>query len=355
MATPEPSTVWILGAGFSRALGAPLFKDLFRSDHLVRAACERFQPKELLNLEKCISEALFCYRRHTPQDLGVGGGGDAGMFWRDPEEFLDVVESATSGVLSAMDLLATDPNADVASLAAMGRRALAIECSHFLRGANVAGTERWLPYRTWARRLTAADTVLTFNYDRVPDLLGLQNNANLQIIVPNASAENALSEARSLGAAPVLKLHGSVDWVAANGKIAVDTAEDLPLTSRGGDLVLAVPGPDKIGLRDKHKPFRYLWREGKNAINTATRIVVIGYRFPPTDASARVEILSAIKEACQAGTLTKVQVVLGPGLSDPDVVRMGQLLRFVCRQPTVVQMLPLFAEDFLAMPTEWMS
>ena len=29
------STVWILGAGFSQALNAPLFRDLFKSDHRV--------------------------------------------------------------------------------------------------------------------------------------------------------------------------------------------------------------------------------------------------------------------------------------------------------------------------------
>lgn len=346
----QARTVWILGAGFSRALGAPLFRDLFRSEHRVLAAFARFHPRDTSLRDKMLA-VLGEYRLHAPEELG-GMGGQHGLFWRDPEEFLDLVESATSGELAARDLLGTGtgkPSCEV--LANMGRRALAIECSHFLRGANVQ-TERWLPYRTWAKQLSNNDTILTFNYDGVPELLHSQGGANLQVILPDAEAETKISEVIAQNGAPVYKLHGSVDWIAVNGKITADPSGDLPVQcADGNDLVLGVPGPDKAGLSTKYKALRFLWREALKAIERADRVVFVGYRFPPTDAEARVSILRSLKAGYDAKTLKQVKVVLGPNENDPHVARMKKLLSFVCQG--VVDVLPLYAEDFLSLPAAW--
>ena len=67
-------------------------------------------------------------------------------------------------------------------LARAARRALAVDCSVFLRSAQL-NTERWQPYKDWANRLHANDTVITFNYDHVPELLASETK-NLHVVGP---------------------------------------------------------------------------------------------------------------------------------------------------------------------------
>lgn len=335
--------MWILGAGFSQALNAPLFRDLFRSDHRIRAACGNSDPGPILL-------ALSIYRKHAPRDIG-GQGDENGTFWRDPEEFLDVIESASSGAIPHIELLRT---ASIVSephtFADWARRALAMECSHFLKAANLEA-ERWRPYVTWAAQLRGNDTVITFNYDRIPDLLS--NNPtryakpNLEVIVPKGSAADEiqmnLRTASAMTVAPVLKLHGSVDWV-ASAKGGIETADPSEDLATGRCPILAIPGPKKAGLRKEFLGMRVLWASALEAIRKAARVVFVGYRFPPTDAEARMAILGALKEA--ESTLKAVNIVLGPDLNHRDVARMRGLLGYVM-SPGKVTALPLFAEDFL--------
>jgi hypothetical protein len=46
------------------------------------------------------------------------------------------------------------------------------------------------------------------------------------------------------------------------------------------------------------------------AVSQAERIMFLGYRFPVTDAFARVYFLRAIKKAIDAGTLKTIEIVL---------------------------------------------
>jgi hypothetical protein len=342
-------TVWILGAGFSQALGAPLFKDLFGSDERISTSG--------LNLPGEPLGVLSLYRSFGPVREGRG------QLWRDPEEFIDVIETARDATSGARRLLegsyrgirafigVGDRREFTPMIADVARRLLAVECSLFLRGADPK-TERWLPYRRWAPRLTKDDTIVTFNYDRVFELLKENcptEAAHYRVVVPDGTAQSEISDARSLNCAPILKLHGSVDWIAKDGRIRADPSEDLPATcANGEDLVLAVPGPDKIGVRDRFTDFTVLWSNAREALKYSARVVFIGYRFPQTDAQARVEILTAIKEASANG-LVKVWIVLGPDDKHPDVARMLKLLRFVCPERVEVSVLPLYAEDFLSL------
>ena len=150
-------TVWISGAGFSQGLGAPLFSDLFRSDKRVQASGLTF-PDDTLYVPEL-------YRKYTE-----GGSERAGVLWRDPEEFIEVLESAANEEGRSRDLLATVTGLTPDQLVDRARRLLALECSDFLRGANPK-TERWQPYRTWVKGLRGEHTVVTFNYDRVLECL----------------------------------------------------------------------------------------------------------------------------------------------------------------------------------------
>lgn len=346
MAPPEPSTVWILGAGFSQGLNAPLFRDLFRSDHRIKAACNNYGPPTIL-------QTLALYRRHAPSEVG-GSGAENGLLWRDPEDFLDVLESASSGAPSPIELLqAAGINLMQAeSLTDGARRALAIECLHFLKGADLA-TERWRPYVIWASNLSANDTVITFNYDRIPELLsqnptrGRYADPKLEIIVPKGSSdeiEMSVGRARQMGVAPVLKLHGSVGWVPSSDGGGIRLAASPDELVDGPCPILGVPGPRKAGLRKEYKGLRVLWTYAQASIQQAERVVFVGYRFPPSDADARLSILGALESA--ATSLKKVEIVLGPDLNHRDVVRMRGLLSFAVA-PEKVQVWPLYAEDFL--------
>ena len=331
-------TVWFLGAGFSRGLGAPLFRELFVS-------AERVQASNL-NLPPAVGEVLNLYKLHSE---GTRSG--MGVLWRDPEEFIDILESARAPGRSK-DLLCTISKSDPEALVDAARRLLALECSQFLRGAST-DTERWLPYLKWASQFNKTHTVISFNYDRVLEFAQQQkfrDETNFyKIVVPGQDAHDGTSLARNMGCAPVLKLHGSVDWVARNGKIETDASDGLPASvSSGNDLILAVPGPDKGEFGSRFKDIGTLWRNAEDAVKNAGRIVFLGYRFPVTDARARVRFLDAIKFAIKGNMLKTVEIILGPDEKHPDVVRMKQLLSFVCKGSAVAPgVLPLYVEDYL--------
>lgn len=340
------ATVWILGAGFSQALGAPLFRDLFRSEERIKTSGLKL-PSETFAV-------LALYRQFGPEASSRGFG----QLWRDPEEFIDHVESALAPDGSRNLLQGLLNSVPVETIADVARRALAVECSLFLRGANPA-TEKWLPYRIWANRLTGSDTVMTFNYDRVLEVLYAQRlellkkgtlQVNYAVIAPKTGWENEINEKRALSVAPVFKLHGSVDWVATGETIDVNPAEDLPATcGRGSELVLGVPGPGKIGLRDQFQQVRGLWNSALAAVKEAERIIFLGYRFPPTDARARVEILGNMKLSADEGRLKQIQVVLGPDDRHQDVMRMKHLLSYIYPTGVSVEVVPLYVEDFLSL------
>lgn len=336
MTAANPGTVWILGAGFSRSLGAPLFRDLFRSDLQILASIG-YLPVEM-------KAALDTYRSYAPSDMG--GHAELGTLWNDPEDFLYKLESATAGSPYHRSLFPRLAVPDIKIMAHMTTAALAIECSHFLVGDDLKA-ERWMPYRRWASQLNENDTVLTFNYDRVPELLS-GNSASpegppmLEVAVPpvrRASNDRLGAEVRARGAAPVFKMHGSVDWWKRNGLISSDplrTFHDQP-----DSPVLGIPGPGKLDLRSN--AFSEVWSAAKSAIREAGRVVFVGYRFPQTDAQARFELLQSIRDG--SGELV-VEVVLGPDVNHPDVARMRALLGLI-RPSERIKILPLYAEDYI--------
>ena len=331
----DGGTVWILGAGFSRGLNAPLFRELFLSDKRIAGSGLSLPGATAFPVMKV-------YRKYN--------GNSEDVLWRDPEEFIDVLESARRPG-RALGLLTAATELSVPEMVDAARRILAIECSHFLRGADPT-TERWQPYLMWGSRLGASDTVVTFNYDRVLEVLQekCRDDCNYySVIVPADDVASNVRSARDRKCAPILKLHGSVDWLATKERIEIDAGYDLPSRAPSGtDIVLAVPGPDKGELGTRFPQIGILWSEALKAVSSARLIVFLGYRFPVTDASARLRFLKAIGAAIVAGTLETIEIVLGPDGNHPDVARMKGLLSFVCAGTRVTpKVLPLFVEDFL--------
>ena len=176
--------VWILGAGFSRPLNGPLMNDLLadREPDLIAAGLPPQISDDDSRRPKLARESK-AVRKLCDEGIKQGR-------WRHAEQFLDIIESAADDDRQARSsydfrlieallkrpspLYETDPNPFTFSgghdLVGAARRAVLADTWSFLWGATLT-RERWKPYAAWVDQLTNDDTIVTFNYDHVPELL----------------------------------------------------------------------------------------------------------------------------------------------------------------------------------------
>jgi hypothetical protein len=142
------------------------------------------------------------------------------------------------------------------------------------------------------KKLTSrSSTVITFNYDLVLDDALDRVEAN-----PGYELVNAVYDEVKVGypVVPLLKLHGSTNWAICEcNQIHVlgKKATSDPRTFRsmackkcqntGLRLMLVPPSWDKSEYSKIMQP---VWKRAVDALKTATRICVIGYSMPETDA-----------------------------------------------------------------------
>lgn len=103
-------------------------------------------------------------------------------------------------------------------------RLVAAEIEAFTRTGHHS-LERYAPYVAWARQLTQQDTIITFNYDDVPEIIRCDNHVNMDVLW---TFEDGAFKADST---KVLKMHGSVHWRWRDGRIRIDQ-QVHPLASR---------------------------------------------------------------------------------------------------------------------------
>ena len=331
----SPHRVWVLGAGFSRALGGPLLPDLLY----------RRMPEEIEWVVKgCSGYQDVVQSVQWAHDIFHFGKDKQRNLWQDAEGFLVGLDYATNRSLSswrgkvssAIDACGYGPNSHLAEfrerdpvplildkLWRAARLALIIDCSSFLSGTdldNMQSDETWLPYLDWARRLTENDTVISFNYDGVLDMLAGAPGTKIEIMPPaRANTQIAAQQALTsdgLGAT-VLKVHGSVHWVQSG----VNLKPPRISAEQADNTIIGVPGLSKQDVTMQLKP---LWDRALTAIQEAREIFFIGYRFPESDPWARRAILNAIR--FRHSDSYRLHVVLGPNLGHPDVLRMKALL-----------------------------
>jgi len=344
-------TVWVLGAGFSRPLGGPLLTDLF-SEGLESQIEVSFGDKLFTTndtRDPC-RQAIFLYRYGTGREHSFFPGGKSVRpiyMWPDAEAFLVQLETASrQGKTSSryQSLVAATRKAlgeptidiDISHMLATAKRWTAAECSLFLQNVDI-DDENWGPFRRWARHLSRdtsrIHTIITFNYDRVLEMLA--SDGGFEVLLPTDF------HGRDCGETIVLKLHGSVDWKRSDGKYHRDQNEFFAIESPLDQLAIATPGRAKSELSQELGP---LWSMAERALSKANRIVFVGYRFPESDAEARGRFLRAINENHDARSL---EIVLGPDVHSPQVERMKALLGRVAGGLQKVVAHPLFAEDLL--------
>lgn len=407
--------VWILGAGFSRALGAPLLPQLLTRRSVERARFafpDVFKPSTQRELELGVLE-LYAIGRdlklwvHAEEfiealDLIVEDADGRGQSGRNDLEFLrdQAIERAGSGPIHCRDFFR---NQEITSrhVRDLALRLVAAECCEFLQGANPR-FERWEPYRDWMDSLREDDTVITFNYDRIPDILSMHDvNGNpvgepRAWIAPPTEAErwNGAAETRSARGPLVLKMHGSVDWIVDRNE---DSHRDIIRRAEPRDVVqpecaavhcndaqlaLATPGPKKQRMTAQQGPLHSIWKLAAMELHAANAIVFLGYRIPPTDAqtlgwlagrirgNARVDARGMHRARAEAARnegqpqlviepepdKLVVHTVLGPNVGHEDSRRLSGIIgALVSSRDLDVNACPMGAEDFIGLMTrDWL-
>jgi hypothetical protein len=311
----ENLVVWVLGAGFSRALGGPLLRDLLTESSLYNVIAAFPGAEDRLGPAGKWVRAF--YERHRYLDERE----PRSRLWRDAEEFLEFLDTAAAGhgamrrrllSLDGIPEFGPDP---VKSAGGAARRFVAAECAAFTKDADLS-TERWNPYRRWAETMSTPTKVITFNYDMVLEKLCAAGVGQFSVALPRQAQP---------GGVEVLKLHGSVDWSLSGGTSPAFTAtgdDEFPLKCADPDqLVIASPGPTK---RRVATALSALWSTAEAALEEAQAVVFVGYRFPPSDPDARHRLLAALARNQQP--YLAIHTVLGTDVNGEDSRRLRHLL-----------------------------
>jgi len=343
----EPlSVVWITGAGFSKFLGAPLLRELLTKRSLQKV-CAVYRHEGFLSseIQAGWSHVTTLYKR------------GCGTYWEHAEEFLERLDLAIAyksqarhllEIFSVLSISKDDEEGRVAvneddlrKVHDHAHRLMAAEVTAFLAEADPK-LERWDPYLTWARSLTKKDTVLTFNYDRVPEIL-LEETGKLDI--PH---EFHPTQQQDPDGATVLKMHGSVNWRIHEGRIR-ERDRHVCDVANFDEIAMATPGPRKRRMIQT-QPFQAIWSSAQYAVANAGALVIVGYSMPPTDAATKKWLVTAlqlwVEKHPNSGLC--VHLVLGPDQSTGHARRLRGLLRSISTLFSVMTW-HLGAEDFLGL------
>lgn len=360
--------VWILGAGFSVPLGGPLFRELI--SERMQSTLEEWEhfssQSRRLSPTVPASACSLCKLVRLFYDQGV-----ADRLWQDAEQFLERLEIARqdresaparevwrcfrrlakSGLPTELGDLMAVPQVHPELMHTEAIRFVAGACTAFLIRAHdnpkvVDESEQWDPYRRWYSKLEPAlDSVISFNYDAVPDLLaahGLRQKPPRDLFI--TPAENLdLFHVSLPNCVPFYPLHGLAAWKRrGDGTIDVDTAKK---TQHGSvayiypeDALIGVPGQTKLSLPGGL--LKCVWDPAMEAIEQADAVILVGYRFPETDNYAKRRLTDSLKRNPRAC----VHLVLGA--NNPDTPRVQSMLEWT-RPKDRVRVHPLWAQDFL--------
>ncbi|HEU4635746.1 MAG TPA: hypothetical protein VFS41_06165 [Edaphobacter sp.] len=348
---PYESVAWILGAGFSKALGGPLLNELI-SDRIRHS---------LQNIETPPDDSLSCCVTELFED-----GRKRGLLWQDAEQFLEMLEIAANNHKSATSTLIASlartpyekrfPNSGIDAKGLLVKihteavRFVAGACTSFLSAAEgnpdiVSNSERWEPFVKWAQSLETTDTVITFNYDRSLALLGASETCpRLDFSVPPRVTRIAHEPSPARRSVKAYHMHGSVAWTRASADSERFVDEERAVAHENPErAVLGIPGVGKKALAQGH--LKGIWDEALTRLASAKAVVFVGYRFPETDNMAKRALLGALK----AQTDSSLHIVLGP--NSPDAARLRRMLEWTRparKDISVITDHQMFAQDFMA-------
>jgi hypothetical protein len=274
--------------------------------------------------------------------------------WEHAEEFLERLDLAVTKKGASLERFKAicgrthDVNdGTIPQLHFDGLRLLAGEICMFTKDLD-SETERMAPYVSWANMLEPQDVVITFNYDRVPDLVEKrEGKPPLSVPLPHEADQDSKGPI-------VLKMHGSVDWRRKGMATEKGAPEEVLACGSVRGMAIATPGPTKQEMITGKGPFVDIWKRAEQAIRGSAAIVFCGYRMPPTDARTKQWLIDALRESAAKFDLADkmlklpIHTVLGPDLSHEHSQRLKGLLLSLDPRIAVKQW-PLGAEDFLGL------
>ncbi len=348
--------VYILGAGFSAALGGPLFSQLLTRefDYSVRDCIgdnRDYLGKMLFEVPQFLSEMEAAKTAQKDAKQPIKNAELTLEFYSDMAfsgtgKFLDQVAIGLKRFYSNPHIFENDAQRRtlVAVLCKMIKSHLAISTSDFVCRLPKEN-ERWEPYVSWFSTLTERDTIVTFNYDPVIETLA-ERCQRPYFAENSTSVEQYVS--CPTGNPKLFKLHGSADWyVNLEAKNLshiqyhkLDTRHYCEhLLSVEKECLIGVPGIGKKSLKDGI--LKLLWDDAYSAISNAEHVSIIGYSMPATDNVARWMILSALRNNVVG---RQVDLVLGP-----DITAVTRRLEAILKPMlgTSLQNTGMYAQDYL--------
>ena len=342
--------VYIFGAGASMPLGGPSFNQLLSDSVLVRHALQGINlPNRLdfvASLHTCIPGLYKLF--------GIEGDRDVEQVL----ERLDYCEANPSNAIAkeVFRLLSITGekwiDRELEIINDFFRLRLAIDTREFLTQIP-DDSERFEPYKRWFVSLSSEDAILTFNYDpvveKVAELVGrgyLPPQIN-----PPPTVQCLVNPSDDLP--PLLKLHGSTDWIVRKASGLVEDLLKVPivrkihwpdLIARGESVLLGSPGLSKKKL--SQGLFKPIWDEAERLLREAEEISIVGYSMPATDNLAKNLILDSIAKNSR---LKRVNIVLGPSSDSVVARRLEDILMQSLPDPpsTVTESLRRTPEDSL--------
>jgi len=305
--------VWILGAGFSAPLGGPTLNQL-----LSRTGLDRLQhafPQSWLHEPACGT----CVELLTR--------GEKEGLWKNAEEYVAALISYDSKLFADIvrlngghpdyddEYLQQDPTERFAiSLYCTAIALIAAQCIHFVKRA-ADNLEAWMPYDRWVRRVPDQDVFITFNYDEVVETAFARNKRSL--LVPDQRYNHGLPV--TPGEQVLLKLHGGVG--------VRDTIVSPPEPNGIENLLrnpamISVPGTSKAD--EAETSLDQLWDAASEALASADKVSIVGYRCPPSDEKAKAMLIDSLH---RNPNKPAVDIVLGH--ANPDAHRLVALLRSI--------------------------
>jgi hypothetical protein len=363
--------VWILGAGFSYPLGAPLFHQLF-SEPMVKMV-EMYSVYLMGKHAVREEDRRRLVEMRAAYECYIGGHCSAlsdchpsPSLWSNPEQFLQCICDLRHGfkdtnpmyrsvlALAEQSIKKASEYREWVKPIALGESAnldfiirgaiseLALEVSVFLEGSDFSA-ERFNPHARWLESLntTNTDSIVTFNYDLAVERLAKNLEEDFPIhVLTGATDVDSVNLVE--GTLPIAKLHGSVgstlDAIEFNAPATADELSDL-ITSSRRIAGICIPGPQKANAS-----FNPIWDKACEYIQDADEIHIVGYRFPETDSLALNRIRSAVLNSKKAQI---IYVVLGDDVNSPHIRRLESLFSNLGERPRIVKAVPRFAQDHL--------
>lgn len=372
--TNAKGVVWILGAGFSMPLGGPSFQGLISWEIL--DDLKSWPDYNAHALPGGVLPSHWAEAVVVTYKVGLGTPGYR-QLWQNAEQFLDCLDIMTRTKAGHMARSLTTSMLHVSNrgsfaeggvkrdvsnearaiLKAVNIQQLRLEAIRFVAGATsyflaavekdldfVRTSEQWEPYMRWASKLERGDTVISFNYDRVPQVLAsastkVEGMRPLTLFCPLTSDDADHFDGKNGRYVLDCPLHGNVGWALGQDGIITRAGENVALKDPA-KVLMAIPGQDKKG--HANKALDHLWRYAMKKIEEAHVVALIGYRFPPTDNHAKLRLLEAMGKTREI----PVHIVLGP--SNEHTSRVKGMVAWTRRDLQRVVHHDMYAEDFFA-------